>query len=134
MVHRGKQADGPHPQFGHGAMRALRRVGGGRIEHEEADEPRGMPSDRFCDGCFVARNAGDERRASNTAAIELLNPSIRERFGCARSVPSKRRDDVTGRLLRSRRTLMTERVEKLLREKVTMAVVHGVAMLSVARR
>ena len=76
-LHRGKQADAPQAELVERALGPRRRIRSGRVEHEEADEARRMPRDRRRHRRFVARDAGDERRARRRPAIELAAPSDR---------------------------------------------------------
>ena len=96
-----------------------------RFRRIEQDKPtiRNMRHRPF-DGFLVPGDTGDERRACHAGAIELLHPAIGEIFWRAWRIPSKLRDDVSGRLLRSWRALAAKRCEELLGEKVAVDVVH----------
>ena len=91
------------------SRRALHR----RVEHEEPDEPAGMPRDRVRHRLFVAGHACNQRGAPNAAAIQLVDPPIGEIAGRAGLVPSKRGNDVCRGLGRAGLTLRAERREKL---------------------
>ena len=86
-VHRREQADAAQAQAAEGPSQPAPDVPLRRVEHEEPDEPRGMPAHRRADGLLVAGDARDDRGPGDAVAIELRRPAIRELLGASRIVP-----------------------------------------------
>ena len=70
------------------AATAGRRHRRQRIEHEEADEPRGVPADRGGDGLLVARNARNQGDARDTMTIQLRDPAVGKLLNGSGIVPA----------------------------------------------
>src|SRR2546425_12833724 len=70
-MHCRKQTHGSQSLAIDGVGRAGMRLGLRRIDHEEADEPCRVSSQRGCDRVGIARYARNQRRERNATALEL---------------------------------------------------------------
>ena len=93
-----------------------------RVEHEVADEARGMTRDGAGDRVLVAGHAGDERGARDALLVELVPPAVRERLGRDRVVPVEMANGIDRRHL----SLRGQGPEEPRREEVDVGVAdHG---------
>ena len=123
VMHRGKQADAAKAEIGDGAAHAVDRVRCGRIDHEEADKPRGMTADSDGNRLLVARHARNDRRSRHVLRIELRDPSVGQRFGRSGTIPLQLSAHVGSRLRWRSAALARKRGEELRREKMAVRVV-----------
>ena len=107
-LHRREQADASQARLERAPDTLTRFVAGG-VEHEKSDESRGMTRHRGGDRRLVARHARDQRRAGDGVAIQLGDPSIRQRLRRHRRVPLGH--------------LRAERLEEPWREEMDVTVV-----------
>ena len=97
-------------------------IGGQRVEHEEADEPRRVACDGGGDRGLVARDAGDERAREHAVPIELGDPAIGERLGCpGGSQPSRAATATAAVIARQTGNVFRQDLEKARREEMTVA-------------
>ena len=122
-VHRRKQGDDAQVLLAERASEPRVCVGRDGVEHEEPDEPRGVPSNRGGDGLLVAGNAGDEAGAIDPIAIELGDPAVGEALDAARRVPAQRRSHGRGAVFGGEiRGVSGQDLEETRREEVAMRV------------
>ena len=125
-VHGRKQTRTAQPELGEGPARAIRRVGGAGVQHEQADKPRRLRPHRRGDRFFIAGDAGNQRRARHLIAIELRYPAVGQPIRWTRRLPSQLAGNAVGRRRVLRAVLLAaERLVKPGREKVAMRVVEN---------
>jgi len=86
-VHRGEQADAAEAEAAERLSQPAADIPLRGVEHEEADELRGMPAHGGGDRILVAGNARDDGSPGDAVAIELRRPAIRELIRASRIVP-----------------------------------------------
>ena len=90
-LHGREQTNAAEPEPLERVFGARRRVGAVGSSMKNPTNREGCRATAFATDASSPRDAGDQRRAADTRAIELLHPPVGEIVGRARRVPAKRR-------------------------------------------
>jgi hypothetical protein len=121
VVHRGKEAHPFQSELRQPAPGSVGSIGRPWIEHEKADEPGWVASDRSRDGRLIARDARYQHGSLNLVRIEFLHPAVSQIFSASGVVPSELAIQIFGRI--GRRALARKGREEGRREEVAVCVV-----------